>query len=505
MWIIFLFVLICSARHVYTDKLVTVQTTYGSVQGYETDSYRVFYGIPYAKAPIGALRWNKPEPIDKWAPSTFDATKIPPACPQPACNPGDILCPSSMSEDCLRLNIFTPLGSTLSQLLPVMIFIHGGNFQYGSASIMPYNGSRFVNTNNVIFVPIQYRLGILGFLATGTGSGGLTGNYGLMDQELAINWITLFGQSAGAQSTAIHYLRKDMQSLFQLAIIQSCPAAIPFRTYTQYLPPIILLAQQLGCLLGDISCLRTRPYENIITAQNVINSKITSLDILQFFEPWVPVIDNVIVRGQLIDMYSSASFPLKPLITGTMAEEGLAYVHGVLNTPLSYPAYLLVGPILFGAKFPAILLRFPQSPFTADMRPFLVKIVTQWVFACPTRFLARNTAAYSYVFGYPLRTMGLTNAGDCEAHACHGYELPFLFQAFWSYFDNNDQYISKTMATYWTNFAKSGNPNNPVKVPLTWPKLTSKSDKKEPSVRNDNNKIGSDDDVNVNCFNMSPV
>ncbi|CAF4187366.1 unnamed protein product, partial [Rotaria sordida] len=327
MWIIFLFVLICSARHVYTDKLVTVQTTYGSVQGYETDSYRVFYGIPYAKAPIGALRWNKPEPIDKWAPSTFDATKIPPACPQPACNPGDILCPSS-----------------------------------------------------------------------------------------------------------------------------------------------------LGCLLGDISCLRTRPYENIITAQNVINSKITSLDILQFFEPWVPVIDNVIVRGQLIDMYSSASFPLKPLITGTMTEEGLAYVHGVLNTPLSYPAYLLVGPILFGAKFPAILLRFPQSPFTADMRPFLVKIVTQWVFACPTRFLARNTAAYSYVFGYPLRTMGLTNAGDCEAHACHGYELPFLFQAFWSYFDNNDQYISKTMATYWTNFAKSGNPNNPVKVPLTWPKLTSKSD-----------------------------
>ncbi|CAF1318651.1 unnamed protein product, partial [Rotaria magnacalcarata] len=205
-----------------------------NIPRYATDLGRIFYGIPFAQPPLGSLRWNLPAPISRWAPATINATEIPPACPQPACDIHDILCPKTTSEDCLYLNIFTPLQNN-SSLLPVMIFIPGGNFQFLDASLVIYEADRFVNTTNVVCIFIQYRLGVLGFLATGTGSNDFKGNYGILDQRLAIAWIksnidafggdpnqiTLFGQSAGAQSTALHYLTSDMQSFFQAAIIQS--------------------------------------------------------------------------------------------------------------------------------------------------------------------------------------------------------------------------------------------------------------------------------------------
>ncbi|CAF4623735.1 unnamed protein product, partial [Rotaria sp. Silwood2] len=467
----------------------TVQTSYGTVQGYETDLCRVFYGIPYAQPPVGLLRWSEPVAIGSWASSTIDGTQIPPACPQSACDANDILCPKSMSEDCLYMNIFTPLNSVSSNL-PVMIFIHGGNFQYSSASIAPYNADRFVNTTNVISVFIQYRLGILGFLAKNTSSNDLKGNYGLLDQQMAIAWvksnintfggdpnkITLFGQSAGAQSTAIHYLRPEMQQYFQAAIIQSCPVTIPFRTYNQYLIPNILLAQQLNCIFGDISCLRACSYQSIIAAQNVINSQITSLQSLQYFEPWTPVIDNNIVRGQIFNMFSNIFVQAKPLIIGTMTEEALSYVYSAFPNSVSPLGYIAAGTLLFGSKFVIIALKYPPQGL-GDQRPLLAKLVTQWVFACPTRFIARKVNAFTYAFGYPLHTNGLINAGACEAHACHGFDLAFLFEAFWLNSTANDQYISQTMANYWTNYAKTKNPNNPVLVPVTWTQLGANPEK----------------------------
>jgi len=124
-----------------------------------------------------------------------------------------------------------------------MLFIHGGGFRAGSASDPSYESEHLVNTTNVIVVLLQYRLGVLGFLATGNGRDDIKGNYGILDQRLAIAWvkanievfggdpnqITLFGQSAGAQSTALHFITQDMQSFFQQAIIESAPFTVPFR------------------------------------------------------------------------------------------------------------------------------------------------------------------------------------------------------------------------------------------------------------------------------------
>ncbi|CAF1382327.1 unnamed protein product [Rotaria sp. Silwood1] len=207
-----------------------------------------------------------------------------------------------MSEDCLYLKIFTPLSSnSLSpNLLPVMIHIHGGDFQFGDASQSIYESEHFVNTTNIIIVLVQYRLSVLGFLTTGNVPNDLKGNYEILDQVLAIAWIkdnidafggdlndiTLFDQSAGAQSTALHYVTSEMQPFFQRAIIQSAPMTIPFRTYSEYVIPGALLAGQHHCIIGDVACFLTCSMNAIIAAQNAVNGMLTSLDVLLFFEPW---------------------------------------------------------------------------------------------------------------------------------------------------------------------------------------------------------------------------
>ncbi|CAF1093936.1 unnamed protein product [Adineta ricciae] len=490
---IFLLV-ICAAISQYTraDQPVTVTTQYGDLLGYQTDVARVFYGIPFAQPPVEHLRWQPPAPIQKWAPRIRNATKPAPACPQPQCKLPPILCPASTSEDCLYLNVFTPIPSQTPSASPlsVMIFITGGNFQFLDASAPIYESERFVNTTNTILVFIQYRLGILGFLATGTGPNDIKGNYGILDQRLAIAWvkaninafggdpndITLFGQSAGGQSTALHYVSSDMQQYFQRAIIQSAPLTIPFRTYLEYVTPSVLLAEQLNCTVGNIDCFRRASYKDIVAAQAVINNMLTSFKLLLFFEPWVPVIDNVLVHGQLLHMVQNTSFPLKELIVGTLSEEAVFFIYEGWGKPVTPATYTEVVLATFVENALKVLEHYPPDSVT-DVRPLLSRIATQWVFACSNRVFSRKAASYSYVFGYPLDFDGWGNETYCNGHVCHGAELPFLFESAWTNFTDAGRRVSQSMATYWTNFAKSQDPNEPIRVDTQWPRLSSGNEK----------------------------
>ncbi|CAF1175897.1 unnamed protein product [Adineta steineri] len=149
-----------SIQNGYGNEPTIVHTSYGDILGYKTDLARVFYGIPFAQPPVEKLRWNPPVPITEWSPKIINATIRAPACPQPPCNPASPSCPPYFSEDCLYLNVFTPLSTKQSHAspLPVMIFIPGGEFQYLDASLPSYNSEHLVNTTNVIVVFIQYRL-----------------------------------------------------------------------------------------------------------------------------------------------------------------------------------------------------------------------------------------------------------------------------------------------------------------------------------------------------------
>ena len=227
----------------------------------------------------------------------------------------------------------------------------------------------------------------------------------------------------------------------------------------------------MNCSIGNIACFRAASYQEIVRAQQAINNMVTSLKLLLFFEPWVPVIDNVIVRGQLLDLVHNTPFPLKQLIIGTLTEEAVFFIYEGWRkavTPTTY-AEVVIGA--FRQDAVKVLERYPPDSAT-DERPLLSRIATQWVFACSTRLFARKAASYSYAFGYPLDFDGWGNETFCNGHVCHGGELPFLFESSWVNFTDAGRRVSQSMATYWANFATSQDPNEPMQVPTPWPRVT---------------------------------
>ena len=271
----------------------------GTLQGKRDESIDFYGNIPYAAPPVGQSRFAPPEPPPPWAPVVLDATKFGPDCWQlvdPVVNPGALQ--QYMSEDCLTLTVVTPAGharkvknsSTKLQrnhnnhhhysdkkLLPVLVWLHGGGFQQGGARRPEFDGRRLAE-RDVLVVTLNYRLGALGFLVS--SQDGLQGNFGLMDQRAALqfvhdnivhfggdpNRVTLFGESAGAVMTGLHLMMDGVGSLFQAAIMQSNPLGYTFRS--------VVVADFIGEALKrnvdcrDLECLRAERVEEIMRAQS---------------------------------------------------------------------------------------------------------------------------------------------------------------------------------------------------------------------------------------------
>lgn len=247
--------------------------------------------------------------------------------------------------------------------------------------------------------------------------------------------------------------------------------SLHIRTYGDFITAGVLLAEQLHCTSGDIKCFRNRTTDEIVAAQTNVNNLVTSFNPLYFFEPWLPVIDNAIVRGSLLDLVQNVSFPLKPLILGTVADECFSFVYDLWGKPINTRDYLAFAMFLFKENGLKVIERFPPDS-SGDQRLVVTHICTQWGFACPTRRFAQKAALYSYVFGYPHNMNADTLSLGCSDHACHGDELFYIFQAFWTNMTDTGRRLSRSMATYWTNFAKSQDPNEPADVQLRWPKVT---------------------------------
>jgi carboxylesterase type B len=206
---------------------VVVETPYGKIAGTSLSDVNVYLGIPYAEAPTGRLRFRPPRRKARWFPATYQAMTYAPECLQSTLYyPTDDISATTMSEDCLYLNIWQPISARETfinryrrPLLPVLVWIYGGAFLHGSANRPEYDGSKLATKGTgSIIVSLNYRLGALGFLVS--TEDGLYGNYGLDDQKMAIQWvkenivyfggdpdrITLFGESAGAMSIGLHML-----------------------------------------------------------------------------------------------------------------------------------------------------------------------------------------------------------------------------------------------------------------------------------------------------------
>uniref|UniRef100_A0A8D9BJA1 Carboxylic ester hydrolase n=1 Tax=Cacopsylla melanoneura TaxID=428564 RepID=A0A8D9BJA1_9HEMI len=279
----------------------------GDLRGFESESrngtkYFGFLGIPYAAAPVNELRFQAPQPHHGW-PGERDATKEGNICPQPALFPGN------QSEDCLNLNVYTPKLNS-SAKLPVMFLIHGGGFTTGGAK---FSKEKYLMDQDVVYVSINYRLGVLGFISFGDQV--VPGNQGMKDQVLALRWVhdnieqfggdpnkvTIFGFSAGGASVDFHVISPQSKDLFRSAILQSGTASCPWAVTPQNIAR--QRAEAVATLLGcpskptseAVACLQAVPAESFVA----VNAK---------FEQWVgsppvsfaPVIDNYLNKDSFL-------------------------------------------------------------------------------------------------------------------------------------------------------------------------------------------------------------
>lgn len=457
-----------------------VMTQQGAVQGIVGATSRSFLGIPYAAPPVGNLRWKPPQPHAPWS-TTLDATKAGSPCPQNATPFGQ----ASTNEDCLFLNVYTP--NPVESNLPVMIWLHGGAFVAGEGSSYDPSAT-LVTQGNVIVVTINYRLGVFGFLALNALSSedphGSSGNDGLLDQQFAFQWVrnniqafggnpnqvTIFGESAGGISVCANIASPTARGLFQRAITESGPCTFPLPTLATAESEGNTIATNLGCTQTIASqqtaCLRT------LSTQQLLAQESTGFDLSQpgSLLPFTPNIDGSVLPQSLTNALLSGQFNHVPVIEGTNQTEGRLFVaisfDLLSNGPLTAQQYPGVVQNLVGAQAaPQVLAEYPLSDFSSpDVA--LSAIIGDAAFSCSARaadqLLAASVPTFSYEFNDVNAPMLFLPPVSFPYGATHTDEIQYLFQltGLASQLDTDQINLSHQMISYWTEFAKNGNPNS---------------------------------------------
>ena len=449
------------------------QTESGAVQGTQQNGLTIYRGIPYAAAPVGERRWREPAPVAPWQ-GVRKATTFAPACMQIGVSmPGEA--PPPVSEDCLYLNIWTPARSSGARL-PVIAWIHGGGYTNGATSMPLYHGDRLAR-QGVIVVTLAYRLGALGFLAhpelTHESAHQSSGNYGLMDQIAALEWIqrniaafggnplrvTIAGQSSGAMSVSALMVSPRAKGLFQRAIGQSGGIFEPVQ-----LAPGYLLANaerdgvKFATLLGatSLETLRKLPAEALLggVADAVAH----------------PVIEPYVLPMSPYQAYVLGSQYDVPLLVGSNTEEARSLVDVSTVKASSFDADI---ERRFGALPPQLLGAYPHHT-DEEARQARLGLERDLRFGWDMWAWARLQAAAgkSPVYYYAFQQRPPFPAGSVYAGwgASHFSELWYMFdnldQTSW-HWSSADRKLAHDMSRYWINFAQSGNPNG--KGLKNWP------------------------------------
>ncbi|PIK43995.1 putative cAMP-regulated D2 protein-like [Apostichopus japonicus] len=421
-------------------------TVYGPVQGKREGTSDAFLGVPFAQPPIGGMRWKDPQPPSAWKPEVLKADTQPPGCMQRCIDP-PFACPTSTSEDCLYMDIYRPSSPESDGLLPVFVYLHGGKFESGSCSAGIYNGRILASAMDAVIVCINYRLGAFGYLFLGTDpttGEDVNGNFGLKDQIAGLeflkenlesfggdpNKITLAGQSAGAQSVAIHMTTDEVSDLFQQGIMFSEPFALPLKTPTD----AIKLGQQfvatLSCQKDVMTCLRSKTANDVQSASDISSySEVNLRKLFQQFQPWGPV-----VEVQPIKMFENGQYQDKPVMLGSVTEEGRIFVYDLIKDPIVDFFYFIILSVFVPGKSNEILNHYPADSSLADQREVVSQLAADYVFTCPIQhvaklmFIQKGLNVYHYIFD---QVFSDPEAWDtyvgCYGHVCHGGDLPYIF------------------------------------------------------------------------------
>ncbi|KAF9927637.1 hypothetical protein FBU30_003013 [Linnemannia zychae] len=489
-----------------THRQIKVGTPKAGVfQGYRDGNSFRFLGIRYAQPPVGKLRFREPKKYVAHGSRVQEATKYGSVCPQQAGSDaqarlGTILTNQVLEhEDCLYLNVYTPSlkAEGAKSLLPVMVYIHGGGLAVLSGSTPLFEPGNVVSRGGVVFVTINYRLGILGVFqnkAGGIPASEAPGNLATRDQILALQWVreniaafggdpnqvTLVGQSAGGYSIRALLGTPSADSLYKNVIIQSDPAELPLANETMIAYVSSLTMKVLGCAEADISCARKKPYTDFVQAQNQVVASIYNppggpyswILPAPFFRPSV---DHKLITGDLFQLAPSGRYnKAANILWGFVEEDGGLFVGSI---PKPIPAEGLNSATAnFAPGFPGdIFLNqpslYPVDPSDPDAgRNMLSIAATDWYFRCPLLNLTRSVApqsnkVYTYQFNHARELpIQFTNPFCASSeHLCHGEDgIPTFGNG--DYFlgfgqTGDDARFARQVVDRFTTFAKTGSPN----------------------------------------------
>ena len=459
-----------------------VQTGKGQVQGADHNGVTVFKGIPFAAPPVGALRWKAPQPIAAWD-KVRPALEFGPRCMQGNIYGDMVFRDKGPSEDCLYLNVWTPAASP-SALLPVMVWVYGGGFAAGAASEPRQDGQNLAR-KGVVVVSMNYRLNIFGFFTNAElakeSDRNSSGNYGLLDQVAALEWVhrnianfggdpsnvTIFGESAGSFSVSALMATPLAQGLFHRAIGESGA----FFSTILNLKPLAKSEEADAAFAASIhaptlAALRAMPAADLMAAalkQNEIR--------------FSPTIDGYFLPQSVPDIDAAGKQSHIPLLAGWNRDEGSyhAIFHKDPATAANFVAYAHEH---FKDKADALLKLYPAATDDEVKRSASDLSGDQFIAFSTWKWLEMQAATGdSPVYRYEFDDAPPQPAGEESHGAYHSAEIEFVFGALASKnlpWRPQDNALSDLMSTYWSNFAKTGDPNGPD-LPK-WPVYNAQTD-----------------------------
>jgi para-nitrobenzyl esterase len=468
-------------------------TTAGQVQSVERLGMRSYFGIPFAAPPVGNLRWMPPAPVQPWsAPLAKTQSNAP--CLQTSASSFRL---ANGTEDCLYLDVHAP--ATGAGPLPVMVWIHGGAFNTGGT--VTYADPSPLVGKGVIVVNIAYRMGAMGFLGHPSlrAADGSVGNYGIMDQQAALRWVqdniasfggdkakvTIFGESAGGFSVMTHLASPLSKGLFSKAIVESGGYAFDSQLTQALLEKqsttIVdnaLTAAGVTCAPVTAACLRG-------LSADVVNSQLAAAFTKENSSP-VPSVDGKVLPKSIKATFVAGENNKVPLVNGSNRDEWSLYVASLeiatkrALTAAEYPNYLATSLRLP----PAVATAYPLSDYGTNtaQQPSLAAtaVGTDLLFSCPALNLSKRaqsqaTPIYMYEFrdrtAIPSIGRNATPPLSFNQGAGHSYELQYLFNLRdLETAEHRD--LQTAMSRYWTNFARTGSPNEGDPVAVAWPAFT---------------------------------
>jgi len=465
-------------------------------------SFKSFQGLPFAAPPLGDLRFRKPVDPDPWTDVLDLSSRNEKMCIQEDHFNGQ---PIAGQEDCLFLNVYVPLVENQSNSeseipLPVMVWIYGGGFDSGSGTWSDYGPQKFMETQNVVLVTINYRLGVLGWLTLDTDN--VEGNQGLYDMVAGLQWVqdnienfggdpsqvTIFGESAGSWASSYLMVSPLAKGLFSRAILQS-------GAWTH--PNTPLISKDEAIKVGEygaekINCLKEDSLETLQCLQNVDVSTLIKLWQNSFFRPPSVVIDGKIISEHPQDTISSGNLNAKEIIFGANKDEGLLHTGSFLVDQSLYAAtreyFDIIGPVaIFGKRFQENVTDITEQDieqayqvleyYVGDLENIneehfenITSMFTHEYFYCTHSFSEMLTEHGVTVFQYLFTYKGVNGYLDFlgvdsqQYGVCHSDELYLMWNPYW--FENyslneEDMAMGHKIVKYWVNFASTGDPSPP--------------------------------------------